>query len=129
MNAENMRNMTDDELEGYAKALGFTLKAVKGHDAKVEFIQKRREKAAELSVLGVNLSIPIKAAHDKRVRDLLTKDERTDEDVVELFRLMLGDEQLQALFDAATDEDGTVDEPALSFAFNSILGSKELKNF
>lgn len=124
-----MRNMSDAELEGYAKALGFTLAGIKDHDKKVDFIAKKRERAATITALGVELSVPIKAAHDKRVRDLLTKADRTDDDVVEMFRLLLGDEQLQELFDAATDDDGTVDEPALAYAFNSILESSELKNF
>lgn len=129
MKRENLERMTDEELEGYAQALGFTAKGAKGRDGVLRLIEKRRERTADISVLGVDLSVKVKGAHDRRVSELLNKDGRTDADVFEAFRLMLGDGQLQALVDAATDDDGTVDEPALSFAFSSILGSQDLKNF
>lgn len=129
MNPEYMKRMGSKELEAYAQAMGFTTAAGKDAAAKVEIINRKRERAAEVSVLGVDLSVPVKRAHDKRVNDLLNKRGRTDADVMEAFRILLGDDQMAELVKAATDEDGTYDEVALSFAFNSILASKQLKNF
>lgn len=129
MNSECMGRMTPKELEAYAKAMGFTTKAAAGAEAKADLIAKRRNRVVEMRVIGVDLSVPIKRAHDKRVSDLLGKRGRTDADVTEAFRLLLGDDQLKAVHDAATDEDGTVDEAAITYAFNAVLENPELKNF
>lgn len=124
-----MSRMTPKELEGYAKEMGFTTRAATGAEAKAKLIRSRRERVVEMRVIGVDVSVPIKRAHDKRVSDLLRKRPRTDKDVTEAFRILLGDEQLSAIMAAATEEDGTVDEAAVAYAFNSILDNGDLKNF
>lgn len=129
MRAERMRGMTLTELDGYAKAMGISAKAGKTVEDKIAIITGKRERAATLEVLGVQITVTIKAAHDGRVSELLGKSGRTEQDLRRAFELMLGKEQLDQLRDAATDEDGTFDEQAYSFGLNSILGSDELKNF
>lgn len=121
--------MSVDELDGYAKALGIDVRAGKTAEEKAKIISERRGRVATVTVLGMQLDVPVKRAHDKRVSELLDKDGRTTEDIDEAFRIILGDEQLDALRLATTDDDGTVDEAALSYAYNAILGSDELKNF
>ena len=44
-------------------------------------------------------------------------------------RLLLGDEQYEMLVGACTEEDGTEDVDAMSYAVIAITGSEELKNF
>lgn len=117
------------ELDGYAKALGIDVRAGRTAEEKAKIISERRGRVATVTVLGMQLNVPVKRAHDKRVSALLAKDGRTMADVDEAFRIMLGDEQMEAVRLASTDEDGTVDEAALSYAYNAILGSDELKNF
>ena len=129
MNPEYMARMGAKELEAYAQAMGFSTAAGKDAAAKVEIINGKRERKADMTVLGVDLSVPIKRAHDKRVNDLLNKRGRTDADVMEAFRILLGEDQMAELTKAATDEDGTYDEVAMAFAFNQILSNKQLKNF
>lgn len=129
MNSEFLRAMGPDELDAYAQALGFSAKAGKTAAAKVKIIEERRARTASVTVIGVQLEIPIKRAHDARVDELLGREGRTREDVVAAFDLLLGPEQHAELTRAATDEDGTVDDAALSLAYNALLASKELKNF
>ena len=129
MNPKYLESMPEDELEAYAAALGFSARAAKGRKAKAALIERRRERGVDVECLGVALRIPVKAAHDRRFQSLISKDGRTGDDVEEAFRLLLGEEQFALLHEAATDEDGTVDDDALAFAYNRVLGSEELKNY
>ena len=115
MRTEALNAMTDEELEQYARTLGFTTKAAKSHDAKVRLIAKRRERGVDVSVLGVT--------------QLVSKPDRTDDDIETAMTMLLGEEQMGALREAATEDDGTVDQDALAFAYARILSSDELKNF
>lgn len=129
MNREQMRRMSASELDAYAKVMGFSVRGAKTVEQKASLIEERRGRAAELTVLGVNLSIPIKRLRDKRVTDLLAKEGRTDDETERVIRTIVGDEAWDALVDAATEEDGTVDNDALGYAVVAILTSRELKNF
>lgn len=129
MRTEALNAMTDEELEQYARTLGFTTKAAKSHDAKVRLIAKRRERGVDVSALGVDLRVPVRAAHDLRFTQLISKPDRTDDDIETAMTMLLGDEQMGALREAATEDDGTVDQDALAFAYTRILSSDELKNF
>lgn len=129
MNTESMRKMSVSELEAYAQYMGFTLKAAKSPEDKIALIEGKRSREVEVTVLGVPLSVPIKRLHDKRVTDLLAKTGRTDEDTVEMFRLIVGDAGWDAIVAAATEEDGTVDSDAIGFAIASVITNKELKNY
>ena len=129
MNSEYLKRMDANELDEYAKALGFSAKAAKDRSEKLDMIERRREKVATVRALGIDFDIPIKRAHDKRVSDLLSKPERTDEETEAAMRLLLGDEQLEELTRACTEEDGAIDVMAMGMAYVRILTSKELKNF
>lgn len=123
-----MERMGAEELRQYATLLGVEPSAAKTKDDLIGLIERRREKRATVSALGLDLEIPMKRASDKRVSDLLQKAGRTDEETDEAMRLLLGDEQHDALVEAATDEDGTVDSVALGVAFVKVMTSDELKN-
>lgn len=129
MRTEALNAMTDEELEQYARTLGFTTKAAKSHDAKVRLIAKRRERGVDVSALGVDLRVPVRAAHDLRFTQLINKPDRTDDETEAAMAMLLGEEQMGALREAATEEDGTVDQDALAFAYMRVLSSDELKNF
>lgn len=129
MRTEALNAMTDEELEQYARTLGFTTKAAKSHDAKVRLIAKRRERGVDVSALGVDLRLPVRAAHDLRFTRLISKPDRTDDDIEAAMAMLLGEEQMGALREATTEDDGTVDQDALAFAYARIISSDELKNF
>lgn len=128
MNPEYLKKMSAEELEAYAKSMGFTTAAAPDIEDKVRIIEGKRNRAAHLTVLGVDLEIPIKRANDKRVNDVLTRGGTRDE-LERAFRLLLGDAQYDELMAACVDEDGTVDEPAISYAYGALIESDELKNF
>lgn len=109
--------------------LGFDVSGKKTVAQKVAAIEERREREAEIDALGLTLAIPVKRMHDKRATDLMGKRPMTDEDATELLALLLGETQMSALAERATDEDGTVDVDAMGLAMTRILASGELKNF
>ena len=129
MNAKYLERMSAKELDEYAQALGIMSKAAKSKQDKISLIEHRREKIATVRALGIDFEIPIKRAHDKRVSELLDKDGRTDAETEEAMRLLLGDEQMDELANACTEEDGTIDVSAMGVAYVRILTSEQLKNF
>ena len=129
MNNEYLARMSAKELDEYGATLGIVMKSAKSKSDKLELIGQKRERCATVRALGIDFEIPIKRAHDKRVNDLLSKDGRTDTEAEEAMRLLLGDEQLNELVCACTDEDGSIDVDAMGLAYVKILSSDELKNF
>ena len=129
MNSEQMRRMSASELDAYAKTMGFSVRGAKTAEQKAALIESRRGRVAELTLLGVHVSVPIKRLRDRRVTDLLSKDAPTDADTELMARLIVGDEAWDALVAAATEDDGTVDNDALGYAIAALLTSRELKNF
>ncbi len=128
MNREAMERMSAGELDAYARVLGIDLRGAKGSQRKIEVITRRRERCAEIRVLGLDLEVPVRRAHDRRVNELLSGG-RTDADMVEALGLLLGEEQFEALEAACTEEDGVFDVEAFAFAAATVLGSPDLKNF
>lgn len=128
MKREALESMSAAELDAYAKLLGVSVRGAKGAEQKRRVIESRRGRSARMAVLGVDIEVPIRRAHDKRVSDLLSGG-RTDEDMVEAFRLLVGDEQFAAVEEACTEDDGLVDVEAFAFAVASVLGNGDLKNF
>lgn len=128
MKREYLERMTDDELREYGEAIGISMKSAKTTDAALKLIERRRERCAQISVLGIDLVIPVKRVRDKRLTDLMGRD-RTDVETEEAMVLLLGQEQFDRLVEVCTEDDGIVDVDALGFAFVKILKSKELKNF
>lgn len=129
MKREAMMEMSKSELDEYAQVLGIDVTGKKTVAQKVDAIEKRRERVAEIDALGITFAVPIKRMHDKRVTDLAAKRPMTDEDATELLALLIGDDQMAKLAERATDDDGTVDTDAMGFALARILSSDDLKNF
>lgn len=124
-----MMAMSAEELEGYANAMGFTLKACKDKADKVALIERKRSRAVTVPVLGLDLSIEVRRFRSSKFGDAIGKAGRTSADLMEAFRGLLGDGQFEALLAACAEDDGEVDEDALAYAFNVILRSEELKNY
>lgn len=129
MNREQMLRMSPAELDGYARAMGFSVRGAKTAEQKAALIEERRGRVAEVTLLGVTVAVPIKRLHDKRVTDLLAKGDRTDEETERVARMIVGDEQWEAVVAAATEDDGTVDNDALGYAIVALLTSRDLKNY
>ena len=128
MNKDYLAMMDEGELEAYAKVLGFTTAAAQTAADKAKLIEQKRGRCAELTVLGIAMSIPVKRAHDRRFIDAMNKEDRTTEELDGAFRFLLGDEQYASLMEAVTEDDGTQDDDALGYAYNKLLYSAELKN-
>lgn len=128
MNKNSLTKMDEKELEAYASVLGFTLVKNGGVESMRESIERRRERTATIRALGIDFEVPIKRAHDKRVVRLISE-AKSDVDLEEGMRLLLGEEQYEMLVDACTEEDGTEDVDAMSYAIIVITRSEELKNF
>lgn len=129
MNKENMAQMSVKELNEYAKLLNIKTNGADTVDALISLIERRRERCAKIEVLGLALEIPIKKMRDKRITDVLTNTQASDEELADTMRLILGDEQFKEVLNACTEEDGTVDVDALALCFSKIYTSKKLKNF
>lgn len=129
MNKDYLAMMDEGELEAYAKVLGFTTAAAQTAADKAKLIEQKRGRCAELTVLGIAMSIPVKRVHDRRFIDAMNKEDRTTEELDGAFRFLLGDEQYASLMEAVTEDDGTRDDDALGYAYNKLLYSAELKNF
>lgn len=127
MNKDYLAMMDEGELEAYAKVLGFTTAAAQTAADKAKLIEQKRGRRAELTVLGIAMSIPVKRAHDRRFIDAMNKEDRTTEELDGAFRFLLGDEQYESLMEAVTEDDGTQDDDALGYAYNKLLYSAELK--
>ena len=128
MNKEYLLKMSDEELAGYMKMLGISSKATKTREAKIELIERRRAKTETIDVLGIPIEVSAKKLRDRRVLDAYQA-ATTDAQMEAVARQIIGDEQMDALAVAATDEDGTVDVDALGYAIATILTNKKVKNF
>lgn len=129
MNINAMNNMDDDELDAYAKALGITVTNLKTAADKIGVITKRRDRMAKLKILGLDLEVPIKRLYDKRVSDVLDKSALTDAESIDLMTLVFGEEQMQMILEACTEDDGTIDVVALGYVFTRVFTDNALKNF
>lgn len=129
MRHEALMAMSETEIDGYARVIGIDVTGKKTVEEKVAEIEARRERTAEIDVLGVTLTVPIKRMRDKRVADIMAKRVMSDADANKLLDLVLGKEQVKKLVQQATDSDGTVDTDALGFAIATIVTSDALKNY
>ena len=84
MNKDYLAMMDEGELEAYAKVLGFTTAAAQTAADKAKLIEQKRGRCAELTVLGIAMSIPVKRAHDRRFIDAMNKEDRTTEELDDL---------------------------------------------
>jgi len=127
MNPDYLERMSANELNEYGKALGIEMSPAKTVEEKVNLIEGKRNKDAVIPVLGLELFIPKKRANDRRVTDILAQD-MTDQNAEEAMTLLLGEEQMNEVVKACTDEDGTVDNIAMGVVFAKVFTSPELKN-
>ncbi len=130
MRKEYLQEMSASEIDTYAKCIGVDTSKAKQKARKIAIICESRERSAEIDVLGMTLSVPIKKMHDKRITDRASN--VVDLSELEFEQLMvdiIGQEQMDALSERCTDEDGTVDIDALALALTSVITSDKLKNF
>lgn len=127
MNKEYLERMSASELNEYGKALGIEMAPAKTVKDKITLIETKRNKEAVISVMGLELTIPKKRANDKRIADLIAPP-MSDDQAELAMRLLLGDEQMNEVVTACTDEDGVVDNIALGVVFARAFTSPELKN-
>jgi hypothetical protein len=129
MKPEYLKQMSHEELSQYAAIAGISLAGARSVDAKVSAIEEAREHVATVKVLGgLEVEVPIKKLHDKRLTDMLDAGKLTDEKMEELFVGLVGDEQAKAVEERCTEEDGTIDVDAYSLAIAQVLNAKALKN-
>lgn len=124
-----MMEMSEAELDEYARVLGVKLGKLRGQAAKVDAICKRRERVARIDVLGITVEVPVRALHDKRVTDRLDGRPKSDAELESILRDIVGEGQMAAIEERCTDDDGLVDVEAYGLALTKIVTSKELKNF
>ena len=129
MRKETLLSLTGDEIDEYAAVLGIDTTKLKAKAAKVERIEKARERVADIDVLGMTVAVPIKKLHDKRITDRMTSGAMSDRQLDGLMKDLLGEEQLQRVYEHCTDEDGTVDVEAIALVYTTIVKSDSLKNF
>lgn len=129
MRHETLARMSEVQLDAYADLLGIDTRNIDGVDAKVDEIESRRGRVAEVGVLGITVTIPMKRLHDRRIMDRYSGKAMTNSTLEDFIRDLVGDDQMDAIRDACTDEDGTVDSEALLYAYTCINGADELKNF
>lgn len=127
MNPEYLERMSAGELNEYGKALGIEMAHAKSVEDKIKLIETKRNNNAIISVLGLELSVPKKRVNDRRVVSLLASG-FSDVEAEVAMRLLLGDEQMEEVVKACTDEDGTVDTIAMGVVFSEVITSPELKN-
>ena len=129
MRHDALMSMSLEQLDQYGRACGIDVTGRKTKAQKVELIEERRMRVADIDAVGMTLHVPVKAMHDKRVADLLASEPMSDADADRLLVMLLGQEQYDELVAHCTDEDGVVDYEALALAFGTVLRSSELKNF
>lgn len=129
MRHEVLMEMSEEELDQYAKVCGISTAGAKSAKAKVALIEERRARVAEVSVLGKTYHVPVRAVHTEEVAEALQRGVRSDEEARELMEAALGPEQNADLLARCADEDGRLDVEAYGTAFARIFTSEELKNF
>ena len=130
MKKEYLLAMSESELDLYGRACGIDTTAAKGVKAKAALIAQARERTADIHVMGMTLTVPIKKMRDKTVGDRIEAGAlQSNAKIEELMVDLLGAEQWEAIIERCTDEDGTVDIDAFGVIVAEILSSTELKNY
>lgn len=124
-----MMSMSERQLDAYALVLGIDVSGLATREEKVALIEERRERVADVDVLGMRVAIPVKRLHDKRLTDKLNGVAVSDEVLVAILEEIVGPDQMALIEERCTDEDGTVDTDAYALAIAEITNSDELKNF
>lgn len=128
MNPAYLKRMSGKELDAYARQLGIDTTKKKSLAAKMQAIEDDRERTAEVDVLGIQLSVRKSKIRDKRVTDVFNGGAMTDADIEAAMRLLVGDEGWDEVIVACTDEDGSVDVDAMTYATMRIIDADAVKN-
>lgn len=128
MKREILSTLNKKELDQYAATLGLDTSDMGTVAEKVDAIDEARGHVAKIRAMGMTLTIPIKRIHDLRITTRLSGS-KSDDELMDIAKDILGDEQMQAVYDHCTDDDGTVDAEAVSVILANIVTSDKLKNF
>lgn len=126
MNKKALDAMTKAELEEYIRLIGIKTKAKSASEMR-KTIEERRERVAHLTIMGVDVDIPVKHFRSQKVTEMWQK-ANNDADYDNLIAYIVGDEKHDELIEACTDDTGELDVDAYSFVAASIFSSEELKN-
>jgi len=129
MKRETLLSLSGEEIDKYAEVLGIDTSKIRAKAAKVDRIEKARERTVEVEAMGLVLTVPIKKMHDKRITDRMNSGRLSDSQLDSLMTDLLGEAQVQKLYEHCTDEDGTVDVEGVALVYTTIISSDELKNF
>lgn len=129
MNPAALSRLTEAELADYARVMGVDISGEPSREGRERAIEARRGRSVTVRAMGLDLTVPVKRAHDKRVVDLMPLVRTDDEAAMRAFTLLVGEPQAREAEAACTDEDGTVDVEALSLLIVKVLTCRELKNF
>lgn len=130
MKHEAMMSMSLGQLDQYGKVCGIDVTGMRSREEKVAAIEERRARTADIDVLGMTLSVPVRTLHDKRVVDMVNSpDELSEDEADRLMTMLLGEQQYESLVGHCTDDDGVVDVEAIALALHVILNSDDLKNY
>lgn len=129
MRKETLLSLSGAEIDRYAEVLGIDTTKLKAKAAKVERIEKARQRTADIEAMGLTLTVPIKKMHDKRITDRMSVGRLSDSQLDALMTDLLGEEQVAKVYEHCTDEDGTIDVEAVALVYTTIISSDELKNF
>lgn len=129
MNKETLARMSAQELDEYGAAIGIVMAPAETVEEKIALIQSKRDECAVVRVMGLELSIQRRKFYDKRISDILEKQNPSDEETYIAMEMLFGKKQMNEIVQACTDEDGAIDSIALGMVFYKALTSSELKNF
>lgn len=128
MKHEVLMGMSLTELDQYARICGIDATGRDTREEKVALIEERRGRVAEVELLGKVFTVPVRKMHDKHVTDALAGN-APDEEIVRVFRELLGEDQHAEVLELCTDEDGVVDGEAYALAMARLITCEDLKNY
>lgn len=129
MKRETLLKLSNKEIDAYAQTIGVDVSGCKTKALKADAIEKARARVADIQVMGITLHIPVKRLHNLNITTRLNGQITSDAELMDITKQIIGDEQMDKLYAACTDDDGTIDSEAVSLAIATIITSEELKNF
>lgn len=130
MRREVLEGMSDADLAEYAAALDVDLSGCADKGARVDAVLGRRDRSVELTAYGWHCRVQLKRLHDMYTAEKLQEFQDSDRvsDLVEINRLVLGEEQEQSLRSYVTDEDGVEDADAYTAISVKVYQQVQEKN-
>lgn len=128
MKHEYLVQMSDKELDAYGSTLGVDVSGIADHAGKVDEIESYRGRSATIRVMGLEITVAMKRLHDKRLMDKYGGKAITNSILEDFVTDLVGEDQMQAIRERCTDEDGIIDADAYITALNLINRADELKN-